>query len=52
MKASNGSSDESESQSDFLLDGLSGAGMYSSWGCWCSSSSSKYLKHHQSSKSS
>lgn len=49
MKASNGSSDESESQSDLLLDGLSGAGMYSSWGCWCSSSSSKYLKHHQSS---
>lgn len=48
MKASNGSSDESESpHSDFLLDGLSGAGMYSSWECCCSSSSSKYLRHGQ-----
>lgn len=47
MKASNGSSDESESQSDFLLEGLSGAGMYSSWGCCCSSSSSKYLTQTQ-----
>lgn len=43
MKASSGSSDESESHSDFLLVGLSGAGMYSSWDCCCSSSSSKYL---------
>lgn len=48
MKASNGSSDESESpHSDFLLDGLSGAGMYSSCECCCSSSSSKYLRHGQ-----
>lgn len=30
MKASNGSADESESTSDILFVGLSGAGMYSS----------------------
>lgn len=51
INASNGSSDESDSQSDFLLEGLSGAGIYSSLECCCSSSSSKYLEHKQASVS-
>lgn len=45
IKASNGSSDESDSPSDDgLLEGLSGAGIYSRRECCCSSSSSKYLQ--------